>query len=685
MEGRSLQLSTGPVRRAFRRAAIAAIAAGALMTGGMFAATAATAAPATTTSAAAPAASGNGTAAAGPAAGDNAQHVCATPAKGQMACMALVRTDVAHHLGVSPNATPSGYGPSDLTSAYALPSGGSGQTVGIVDAQDDPNAEADLATYRSQYGLPACTTANGCFKKVNQTGGTSYPTADSGWAGEISLDLDMVSAVCPSCHILLVEATSASMTNLGTAVNEAVTLGAKYVSNSYGGGESSSDTSYDSSYFNHPGVAITVSAGDEGYGAEYPAASKYVTAVGGTALNRSSGTSRGWTESVWNTSSTEGTGSGCSAYDTKPTWQTDSGCSKRTVSDVSAVADPATGVAVYDSYGASGWQQYGGTSASSPIIASVYALAGTPAAGTTPASYPYSHTGSLNDVTSGSNGSCGGSYLCTAGAGYDGPTGLGTPNGTAAFTNGGSTGGNTVTVTNPGNQSTATGTAVSLQIHASDSASGQTLTYSASGLPAGLSISSSTGLISGTASTAGTSNVTVTAKDGTNASGSASFSWTVSTSGGGGGCTASQLLSNPGFESGATGWTTSSGVIDNSTDAPAHSGSYKAWLDGYGTTHTDTVSQSVTIPATCTSASLSFYVYISTDETGSTAYDKLTVAAGSTTVATYSNVNATSGYVLKTVNLSSQIGKTFTLKFTGTEDSSLATSFLLDDTAVNVS
>ncbi|BBB01223.1 putative neutral zinc metalloprotease [Actinacidiphila reveromycinica] len=686
MEGSSLQLSTGPFRRAIRRGTIAAVAAGALVTGGLYAATAATAAPATTTaaSAAAPAANSNGTAATGPSAGKDTQHLCASPADGLMSCMALARTDVVHHLGITPDATPSGFGPTDLSSAYALPSGGSGQTVAIVDAQDDPNAEADLATYRSQYGLPACTTANGCFKKVNQTGGTSYPTADSGWAGEISLDLDMVSAVCPSCHILLVEATSASMTNLGTAVNEAVTLGAKYVSNSYGGGESSSDTSYDSSYFNHPGVAITVSSGDEGYGAEYPAASKYVTAVGGTALKRSTGTSRGWTESVWNTSSSEGTGSGCSAYDAKPTWQTDSGCSKRTIADVSAVADPATGLAVYDSYQASGWQVYGGTSASSPIIASVYALAGAPASGTTPASYPYAHTGSLNDVTSGSNGSCSGSYLCTAGTGYDGPTGLGTPNGTAAFTNGTSTGGNTVTVTNPGSQSTQTGAAVSLQISGSDSASGQTLTYSATGLPAGLSISSS-GLISGTATTAGTYSVTVTAKDSTNASGSTSFTWTVSTTGGGGGCTASQLLTNPGFESGATGWTASSGVIDSSSDAPAHSGSYKAWFDGYGTTHTDTLSQSVTIPATCTSANLSFYVYISTDESGSTAYDKFTVAAGTTTLATYSNANASSGYVLKTINLSSQIGKTFTLKFTGSEDSSLATSFLLDDTAVNVS
>ncbi|WSR66530.1 putative Ig domain-containing protein [Streptomyces sp. NBC_01198] len=638
--------------------------------------------------AASPSAAGTPAATPAAATGAHTTRLCSAPATpGVMSCLALARTDVVHHLGISPDATPSGYGPTDLQGAYALPSSaGSGATVAIVDAQDDPSAEADLGTYRSQYGLPACTTANGCFKKVNQSGGTSYPSADSGWAGEISLDLDMVSAVCPQCHILLVEATSASMADLGTAVNRAVTLGAKYVSNSYGGDEDSSDTTSDSQYFNHPGVAITVSSGDEGYGAEYPASSRYVTAVGGTSLSRSSGTSRGWTEKVWGSTTGDGAGSGCSAYDAKPSWQTDTGCARRTVADVSAVADPATGLAVYDSYQASGWQVYGGTSASSPIIASVYALAGTPAAGTTPASYPYAHTSALNDVTTGTNGSCGSSYLCTAKAGYDGPTGLGTPNGTAAFTSGGSTG-NTVSVTSPGNQSTKVSTAVSLQIHATDSASGQTLTYTATGLPPGLSISSSTGLISGTTSaTTGTYSVTVTAKDSTNATGTASFTWSVTSSGGGGGCTAGQLLANPGFESGATGWTSSSGVIDSSTDAPAHAGSYKAWLDGYGTTHTDTLSQPVTIPAGCTSATLTFYLYVDSSETTTTtAYDKLTVAAGTTTVASYSNINKGTGYVQRTVSLTPYIGQTVTLKFTGTEDSSLATSFLIDDTAVNVS
>ncbi|WP_193587827.1 S53 family peptidase [Streptomyces sp. MBT27] len=370
-------------------------------------------------------------------AGDPASNVkplCASQAAGTVHCLALERTDVKQHRGITADAAPSGLGPADLQKAYNLPAdGGSGRTVAIVDAQDDPNAEQDLATYRSQYGLPACTTANGCFKKVDQNGGTNYPTADSGWAGEISLDVDMVSAVCPQCHILLVEANSANMDDLGAAVNRAVTMGAKFVSNSYGGSEDASDTTADSQYFNHPGVAITVSSGDSGYGVEYPAASPYVTAVGGTSLKQDSST-RGWSESVWGTSAGgEGAGSGCSAYDPKPSWQKDSGCAKRAVADVSAVADPATGLAVYDSYQANGWNVYGGTSASSPIIAGVYALAGAPAGGSAPSSFPYAHTGSLNDVTSGANGSCS-DYLCKAGAGYDGPTGLGTPNGTAAFT-----------------------------------------------------------------------------------------------------------------------------------------------------------------------------------------------------------------------------------------------------------
>ncbi|GGU73152.1 hypothetical protein GCM10010260_01000 [Streptomyces filipinensis] len=607
-------------------------------------------------------------------------RLCATALPGHASCFAQRRTDIKQRLASAlAAAAPSGLSPANLHSAYNLPTtGGSGMTVAIVDAYNDPNAESDLATYRSTYGLSSCTKANGCFKQVSQTGSTtSLPTNDSGWAGEEALDLDMVSAVCPNCSIILVEANSANDSDLGIAENEAVSLGAKVVSNSWGGSESSSQTTEDTQYFKHPGVAITVSSGDSAYGAEYPATSQYVTAVGGTALTTASN-SRGWSESVWHTSSTEGTGSGCSAYDAKPSWQTDTGCSKRMEADVSAVADPATGVAVYDTYGGSGWAVYGGTSASAPIVAGVYALAGTPGSGDYPAKYPYQHTGNLYDVTSGSNGSCSTSYFCTATAGYDGPTGWGTPNGTAAFT-AGSSSGNTVTVTNPGSQSTTTGSSVSLQIQASDSA-GAALTYSATGLPTGLSINSSTGLISGTASTAGTYQVTVTAKDSTGASGAASFTWTVG-SGGGGGCTSSQLLANPGFESGSTGWSASSGVITNDSGEAAHSGSYKAWLDGYGSSHTDTLSQSVTIPAGC-KATLTFYLHIDTAETGSTAYDKLTVTAGSTTLATYSNVNAASGYAQKTFDLSSLAGQTVTLKFNGVEDSSLQTSFVVDDTAL---
>jgi subtilase family serine protease len=350
-------------------------------------------------------------------------RACADAPVGFAHCDSLVRTDVVQD---GPVAVPSGYGPADLRAAYKLTSNGSSsQTVAIVDAYNDPNAESNLAVYRAQYGLPPCTTANGCFRKVNQNGGTTYPAGNTGWAEEISLDLDMVSAICPNCHILLVEASSASFANLAAAVDRAAIMGAKAISNSYGGSEYSTETS-DQAHYNHPGIAITVSSGDSGYGVEFPAASQYVTAVGGTHLVRSS-SSRGWTETVWN-----GAGSGCSRYITKPSWQHDTGCSRRTVADVSAVADPNTGVAVYDTYGVSGWLVFGGTSVAAPIVASVYALAGNESS-ITYGSYPYSHTSSLFDVTSGSNGSCGSSYLCTGKAGYDGPTGLGTPNGTGGF------------------------------------------------------------------------------------------------------------------------------------------------------------------------------------------------------------------------------------------------------------
>jgi hypothetical protein len=347
-----------------------------------------------------------------------------TARPGVSKCMSHTVTD--QYGKILAAASPQGFGPPDLVSAYALPSsGGSGATIALVDAQDDPNAEADLGVYRSQYGLPACTTANGCFKKVNQNGVQgSYPTADSGWAGEISLDLDMVSAVCPSCKIILVEVTSATTADLGAGVNTAASLGATVISNSYGGPEDSTVASASETYYNHPGVLVVAANGDDSYsaGASFPASSQYVLAAGGTSLVK--GTSaRGWSETVWSDS-----GSGCSAYIPKPSWQTDTGCKQRTVGDVSAVADPNTGVSVYDTYGASGWNVYGGTSVASPLVSAIFALLGKT---TSTPEFPYSNTSDFYDVTSGSNGSCSGSYLCTGKVGYDGPTGWGTPDGTA--------------------------------------------------------------------------------------------------------------------------------------------------------------------------------------------------------------------------------------------------------------
>ncbi|HVV25406.1 MAG TPA: S53 family peptidase, partial [Pseudonocardiaceae bacterium] len=414
-------------------------------------------------------------------------HSCPTTVTpGKLACQVLKRTDKKPLLEsqVVPNAIPSGvgYGPSQLQSAYniasAAASNGGNATVAIVDAYDYPTASSDLAAYRSAAGLPAAN-----FTKVNQNGAASPlpspPPAGDDWTVEEALDMDMVSAICPNCHIVLVEAQDDQGTGLYTAENTAANM-AGYISNSWGGTDSSSDSSFESN-FNHPGKVITASAGDSGYGVIYPATSRYVVSVGGTNLTTASN-SRGWNETVWGSSSGgEGTGSGCSSWETKPSWQTDTSCSRRTDNDIAADADPNTGVAVYDSYnGNGGWNEVGGTSASAPMIAAMFALAGNP--GSNPAQTIYQHTGNLYDVTSGADGSCG-NYLCRAAAGYDGPTGWGTPNGLAAL--GGSGGGTgSVSVANPGSQTGTVGTAASLQL----SASGGTApyTWTASGLPTGL-------------------------------------------------------------------------------------------------------------------------------------------------------------------------------------------------------
>ncbi len=370
------------------------------------------------------------------------RSVCTAAVLGLAHCDAHIVTADGAPAPLATSSYQYGYTPQNLAGAYKWsdPTGSAwnwnGQTIAIVDAYDNPNVESDLAVYRSQFGLSACSTANGCFSKVNQRGSTAPPAGNTGWGQEIALDVEMVSAVCPNCKILLVEADSNSFADLGVAVNEAATLGATAISNSYGGSEFFGETSYAGPY-NHPNIAITASSGDGGYGVEAPAAYNTVVAVGGTRLNTAAN-ARSWTETAWS-----GAGSGCSSQISKPSWQTDTGCSRRTVADVSAVADPNTGVAVYDSYGSSGganWYVFGGTSVAAPIIASVYGLAGNAGATNYPARLAYASPGSLFDVTSGSNGNCSrgkrntsNRYLCTAGPGYDGPTGLGTPNGLGGF------------------------------------------------------------------------------------------------------------------------------------------------------------------------------------------------------------------------------------------------------------
>lgn len=359
---------------------------------------------------------------------------------GYVRCLAVVRTPASHQIAAQDGPPASALGPADIQSAYSLPAdGGAGQTVAIVDALGDSHAESDLAVFRAQYGLPPCTTANGCFKKVDQDGGTSYPADDTsphGWALETALDLDAVSSACPACNILLVEGNTTSFDDLGAAVDEAVTLGAKYVSNSYAanGGEVDGEQAYDH-YYDHPGVAVTASSGDTGNVSSWPSTGQTVTSVGGTTLAKDTTQPRGWAETAWSQG-----GSGCSPYEPKPDFQlgVTTDCANRASADISADANPSSGLATYDTLDDSGWLQVGGTSLSSPLVAAMYALAGTPVPGTYPVTYPYhdpAQSADLNDVTAGRNGLCG-NLLCTAGPGWDGPTGLGTPDGVAALRSG---------------------------------------------------------------------------------------------------------------------------------------------------------------------------------------------------------------------------------------------------------
>ena len=367
------------------------------------------------------------------AAGSPAWHRACDRAvgRGQARCFALWSTDDAAARTTASATTPPkhAYTPADMVDVYQLDTSlGSGQTVAIVDAFDNPHVEADLAVYRKTWGLPRCTTANGCFRKVNQRGGTKPPHADPGWGVEIALDVEAVSATCPKCSILLVEADSDFFNDIGQAVNTAVSLGADVVSNSYGGDEYGGSVTLGTKFYTHPGVAQVVSSGDFGFGpAEFPASWDSTIAVGGTSLSK---TTAGWDENAW-----WGSGSGCSAWFDKPGWQHDAHCPMRTVADLSAFADPNPGFAVYDTFGLgshAGWIRVGGTSVSAPLIAGMVGLAGN-ASSLGSAKYVYQHRGGLADVVGGSNGYCGGDYLCRGKVGYDAPTGWGSPRGVSAL------------------------------------------------------------------------------------------------------------------------------------------------------------------------------------------------------------------------------------------------------------
>ena len=609
-----------------------------------------------------------------------------------------VRTpDLVRKANVTPHSTPSGVTPSQIDTAYRINKtgeNGSGETVALWEF-DGYNA-SDLSTYNSTYGLsgPAATTVSVDSANYNSNPGQGE--------GEVELDSEVVRAVAPQATQLVYEAPNSDQgeIDIANAIVSADKVSA--ISISWGSCEQDTTpsvmTAVNSSFEQAvaEGISIYSAAGDDGsrdctgstsgsgvLAVDFPGTSVYDTSVGGTTLTMGSGGAYS-SESAWDTS-----GGGVSTLYSRPSWQPGTG-TMRTVPDVASNADPNSGYAIYTG---GSWQQIGGTSAAAPLWAGFTTLYNEKAAASSKANLGFAnpaiygigegsgYSSALHDITTGGN------QDYNAGVGYDEVTGWGSPIAdglmTALLGTGGSTGStDTVSVTNPGSESGTVGTAASLQIAATDSATGQTLSYSATGLPAGLAINSATGAITGTPTAAGTSSVTVTATDTTGATGTATFSWTIAAASS---CAAAQLLGNPGFETGsAAPWTATSGVINNDTsDEPAHSGSWDAWLDGYGAAHTDTLAQTVTVPAGC-NATFSFWLHVDTAKTSSTAQDKLTVTANSTTLATYSNLNANNGYVQETFNLNSFAGQTVTLTFKGVETSGAQTSFVIDDTALNV-
>jgi Subtilase family len=388
----------------------------------------------------------------------------------RMECFAMVRTDVVPVVQIAPDARTDaercpfteGYCPNDLQAAYDLPSlrEGKDKVVAIVDAYGYSHAASDLAYFRKTMGLKACDTQTKCLRIVNQEGKTSplphEPPPSDDWRGEDSLDLDMVSGICPNCKIIFVEANDNSTSNLYTGVKTAGSLGVKYIGVSWGG----SPEGPDSPIFDQNGVVISAAAGDNGGGGRYgggpiqPCTYTYVICVGGTHLVHAKN-KRGWSETVWNDwtfdecgsgSPCGATGSACSTKIAKPSWQTDKGCKMRSAADTSATASLRAPVIVYNSEIESCspsqcFWLFGGTSASTQIIAAVFALAGNAASQNGGSYFWKHHSGHVNNVTVGNNldpalgVTCASSvkYICTARVGFNGPTGWGTPEGLGAF------------------------------------------------------------------------------------------------------------------------------------------------------------------------------------------------------------------------------------------------------------
>ncbi len=610
-----------------------------------------------------------------------------------------------------------------FSSLYGASDEGAGVTVALFELE--PNLTSDISAYQSCYGTSASVT----YSQVD--GGAGSGPGE----GEAALDIEDIIGLAPKAAIDVYQGPNSGTGAYDTYKSIISADTAKVISTSWGLCESeagSSTIAAENTLFEEAatnGQSVFAAAGDSGsedcdddsLAVDDPASQPYVTGVGGTTLTALGPPA---TQVVWNESSlgAGAGGGGISLSHTMPSYQSAapsslnvinahssgspcgaaSGSYCREVPDVSADADPYSGYVIY--YDGS-WTGIGGTSAAAPLWAAFTALTdassgcGGKAIGfANPALYDAAasaYSADFNDITSGNNDYTGTNEgLYPASTGYDMASGLGTPNGAGlpGTLCAGNTTGNTVTVTNPGTQTTTLDTSVSLQISGTDSG-GLALSYSASGLPTGLSISSS-GLISGSPTTVGSSSVTVTAKDSTGATGSASLTWTVKSNST---CTAAQLLGNPGFESGNKVWSATANVILSNSQADgaevAQAGKYFAWLDGYGVPHTDTLSQSVAVPAGCTTYTLSYYEHIDTSEDSRAAVDtlRLQVLNGSGTVlatlSTYSNLNASSGYKLVSVNMSAFAGEVVTLKWTGVETDTGrgTTDFCIDTVAFNVS